>query len=412
MSGLHEETKLTPKSVAMKTGFLDWGSQPSLFKRYPTFLFRYKSEDVPSLGWLFKLRHISSTHDIAQRAYHRLNVPSAGNLHPLELYVQIRGIKGVLSGIYHLDVLHEELVLIRDLEKDGVEPALDIERRLRGVIVMVSLVPFRSYWKYGLRSWRYLYLDAGHQLAQIAAISEQEGEGLTSLSHFDADHLGHVMGLEDKETICAVLIAGESSERKVEEIKIPLMHVLPTDYVEETGVLQTALKGTTSFRSEVLTLPQSLSTVSADELGKSRRSAREFVPSSLKKVDMERFMNLSLMNEKIDASFVVLRADGYASGVYHGRDLYREGMFDDAIVGLLVAQRFIGSAAVVIILHTASPEAMAHLESGVIGQWLYLQAEASGVACTGIGAYYDEALQKSLEIDGSILYVMALGVKV
>ena len=51
----------------------------------------------------------------------RLNVPSAGNLHPVELYVQIRGIKGIISGIYHIDALEERLVLLREIERDGLE---------------------------------------------------------------------------------------------------------------------------------------------------------------------------------------------------------------------------------------------------------------------------------------------------
>lgn len=411
MSELHEQTRLTPKSVAMKTGFLDWGAQPSMFKHYPTFLFRYRREDVPSLDWLFALRYITSTHAIAKAPYHRLNVPSAGNLHPLELYVQIRGVKGLLSGIYHIDVLDEELVLIRDLEKDGVEPCLGMQSRLRGIVIMIAVVPFRSYWKYGLRAWRYLYLDAGHQIAAVAAVSTQEGVSLTLLSDFDADRLDHVMGLEEKESIVAVLWTGEPIERKAEPIKYPLMHVLPTDYVEEMGILSESLRGERALGPGVLTLPEELMSKMSETLGKTRRSAREFAPYPLKKVEVERFMNVSLMNERIDASAVVLRADGFERGIYHGRDLSRKGMFDATIVQTLVAQRFIAQAAMVIILHVAVPNAASYLEAGVIGQWLYLDAEAMGVACTGIGAYYDDDLKAFLEIDGAIVYVIALGAR-
>lgn len=411
MSEMHAQTKLTPQSVAMKTGFLDWGSQPAMFKRYPSFLFRYKAEDIPALSWLFRARQITSTHTIGSAPYHRLNVPSAGNLHPLELYVQIRGVKGVLSGVYHLDVPNEELVLIRDLEKDGVEPCLGIERRLRGIIVMVSLVPFRSYWKYGLRSWRYLFLDAGHQLATIAAIAEEEGQELTLLSDFDQERLGQVMGFEGKEAITAVIHAAEPIERKVEPITPALMHVLPTDYHEEMELSSAHLQLEETPRTELMSLPAELKAQRYAHLAQHRRSAREFAPYALDDDVVEQIMNIASMNDKIDVATLLLRAKGHESGIYHGTRLSKAGMFDIEIVKLLVAQRLVASSAMVIVLHSDKSGPLRHLEAGIIGHWLYLLAEARGIACTGIGAYYDDELQTFLQIDGSILYVVALGVK-
>ncbi len=165
-----------------RTTYLDWDTQPSLFKRYPHFCHRLKLSDYPSLQWLQQTRFISDSTSVAQNPYHRLNVPSAGNLHPIEIYVQLRNIAGILSGIYHLDVLKRELVMIMEIAGEGIEPYMGLEHRFNGALVMISLVPFRSSWKYGLRGWRYLYLDLGHQIGALSTSVHHFGYKLTKMS--------------------------------------------------------------------------------------------------------------------------------------------------------------------------------------------------------------------------------------
>ncbi len=63
-----------------------------------------------------------------------------------------------------MDVLTEELVLMTEIGAAGIEPYLGMDQRFTGCLVMLSIVPFRCSWKYGLRAWRYLYLDLGHQI--------------------------------------------------------------------------------------------------------------------------------------------------------------------------------------------------------------------------------------------------------
>jgi hypothetical protein len=41
-----------------------------------------------------------------------------------------------------------------------------------------------------------------------------------------------------------------------------------------------------------------------------------------------------------------------------------------------------------------------HWEAGVLGQALYLEAEAAGVRGTGIGCYFDDAFHDLLGLDG------------
>ncbi|HEX5670879.1 MAG TPA: hypothetical protein VFX66_05020, partial [Sulfuricurvum sp.] len=110
---MREDTLLTPLKVAQKTTFIEWDSQPSLFKHYPNFCYRLSLHNVPTLTWIAHLRCVTALRAVAQKPYYQLNVPSAGNLQPLEIYIQVRNVEGVLCGIYHLDVLSEQLVLIQ-----------------------------------------------------------------------------------------------------------------------------------------------------------------------------------------------------------------------------------------------------------------------------------------------------------
>lgn len=410
MPDLFEATKLTEAGVAKKTGFLDWNAQPSRFKHYPDFLFRYTKEALGDYGWLLELRRITDTHMIAKTPYHRLNTPSAGNLHPLELYVQIRGVKGIISGIYHIDAEKEELVLIYDIERDGLEPHLGMQERFRGVLLLMSQVPFRSFWKYGPRAWRYLWLDAGHQLATIETILQCYGQSMTILSGFDVEQLEHIMGFDNKERCCQVMAIGELSERKAQRMERPLMHVLPTDYSEPVPKLPRA-RPEEGLGNAGFFLPESVGRQGLHALLQRRRSAREFAPLPIREGLVEQFMNIFGKMKYCSAAFVVLRAEDHRSGIYREKEPLQKGFFDREVAALLVNQRFVASAGAVIVVHTKQPGPSAHLEAGMAAQGCYLLAEASGMGCSGIGAYYDDALRSFLTLDDEVVYAIAIGAR-
>jgi SagB-type dehydrogenase family enzyme len=53
-----------------------------------------------------------------------------------------------------------------------------------------------------------------------------------------------------------------------------------------------------------------------------------------------------------------------------------------------------------------------HFEAGAIGQAFYLAAESLGLAATGIGAFYDDEVNQSLNLapaQGQVVYHFAIG---
>jgi len=400
---VREQTLLTPQWVANRQSFLDWDTQPASFKHYPHFCYRTALRDHPSLQWLAQARFINDERIVAHKPYRRLNVPSAGNLHPIEIYVQLRNVSGLLSGIYHLDVLSMELVLIAEIAGEGIEPCLGMETRFSGAIVMLSLIPFRSSWKYGLRSWRYLYLDLGHQIAALSASVQHFGLELTKMSPLEG--LNRFMGMGDEEFIGAVYGIGETTLRPVKPLHAPLMRVQPTDYSEPLPRLISTLQATPSYVN--ITTPHEYEKFESFNLA--RRSAREFDPNKMSDDMLMELMRLEIP-DSLEIIPIVLQAHAMQRGVYLNGKCAVNGNFISEILHLLLEQRFIAGANMVVLIYAENFCASSHIEAGIYAQELYMACEYHEVGCSGIGAFYDE--EASLWSDNALLYAVAIGGKV
>jgi SagB-type dehydrogenase family enzyme len=88
---------------------------------------------------------------------------SAGNLHPLELYVVARNIGGLPDGVWHHDPLGHRLRRVGDAPRAG-PPYL-----------VITGVPGRTGWKYAERGYRHLWWDAGTLTAQLLALAGAAG---------------------------------------------------------------------------------------------------------------------------------------------------------------------------------------------------------------------------------------------
>lgn len=400
---MREQTLLTREWVAAKQSFLDWDTQPSLFKHYPDFCYRVKISEHSSLQWLKETRCITDEHTVAQKPYRRLNVPSAGNLHPIEIYVQIRNVTGLLSGIYHLDILSQELVMITEIAGEGIEPYVGLDKRFSGVIVMLSLVPFRSSWKYGLRAWRYLYLDLGHQIHALCASARHFGLSLTKLS--SNQKLDEILGMGKDEFITAVYGVGEINVRDVKPLHKPLMQVQPTDYTEPLVSLTEAINAFSVYNK----IPSTHIYKDFISINKLRRSAREFNPNTITDALMQEIMVVNLP-VSLEIIAFVFQAHSMQSGLYRNGKCAVSGNFNSEIVHLLLDQRFISGSNMVVLIFAENFCAQTHIEAGIYAQELYMACEHHNTGCSGIGAFYDnEALRWS---DKPLLYAVAIGGKV
>ena len=401
---LYETTSLTKKGVASFGGYIDWLTQPSIFKRYPEFLFRYGFGEKEQLCMPELFRTITLKENIASRPYYKLNTPSAGNLHPVELYLQIRGIKGIISGIYHVDAKNEVFTLLQEVEQEGIEMTVGLSYKFEGIIAIVSCVPFRSEWKYGKRAVRYCYLDIGHQIGSIKAAATIHDQETTILSDFSVEALNKAMGFKDEEFVCAVIALGTITEKDIKPLASRLLHVTPTDYSDSSNELARLLLQQGVFKNTIYPI------CTTKESIQKRRSARKFEDKSIAAHDFEYIMHLLDKSEYPFSCYMVfLNNDFRDAGIYLNNKRIQKGIFTDLFIEMLVDQYFIKNAQALVVLSAKEFDSNMLMSAGIFAHKIYLEAEDRDMKCTGIGAFYDKKLQDFLDTDEYILYILAVG---
>jgi SagB-type dehydrogenase family enzyme len=98
---------------------------------------------------------------------------SAGNLHPVEIYVVCGNLEGVPAGVYHFAPLEFGLIVLRRGDYRGALARAAVDPRIAEELVTLVLtgIPWRTAWKYGERGFRHLFWDAGAILANLLALT-------------------------------------------------------------------------------------------------------------------------------------------------------------------------------------------------------------------------------------------------
>ena len=113
---------------------------------------------------------------------------SAGNLHPVEVYV-------VGDDVHHYHPLVHALVPLRR----GVHVCDD-------VTVVLTGIPFRTCWKYGERGWRHLWWDAGALLANLLAAADAHGVPAQIMTGFPDAAVAALVGIDGVDEVPLVLV--------------------------------------------------------------------------------------------------------------------------------------------------------------------------------------------------------------
>ncbi|KWX04703.1 hypothetical protein TH66_05720 [Carbonactinospora thermoautotrophica] len=154
---------------------LDWSRRPPARRRWqPGETLPLASEPGLPLGALL-WRSLAAEPPQPALARTRLRrVPSAGGLYPVEAHLVVGAGCDLPPGTYHYDPLAHAAT-----RRAGARhPAA-------GALVVLTLVPQRTIWKYGLRSLPILLLDLGHAVGALAAAAQTLG--LSTWATFDAN---------------------------------------------------------------------------------------------------------------------------------------------------------------------------------------------------------------------------------
>ena len=157
------------------------------------------------LAWLSRLlffmdgvTRVSWRENLGVEMYMRA-APSAGNLHPVDMYVVTADLPDLEAGVYHVAPLAFALEQLRrgDLRKVVSAGLGDASLAGSPLFLILTGIPFRTGWKYAERGWRHMYWDVGTMLANGLALVEASGQQATLYLGFVDEELRVLLGLDD-----------------------------------------------------------------------------------------------------------------------------------------------------------------------------------------------------------------------
>ncbi|GAA1806895.1 SagB/ThcOx family dehydrogenase [Planosporangium flavigriseum] len=127
--------------------------------------------------------------------------PSAGNLHPLEVYVVAGAMPGLDPGLYHFapDVFGLEELARGECRPALADAAAAPQVEVSPFALVLTGIPWRTAWKYGERGLRHVYWDAGAVLANLLAVAEGYGIPARVLLGFVDTVLSQQLGIDGVE---------------------------------------------------------------------------------------------------------------------------------------------------------------------------------------------------------------------
>lgn len=144
------------------------------------------------------------------------NVPSAGALYPLEIYIYANMIDQLEKGIYHYNIMDNGLECLTTGEfGDYLAGACLGQRFVKQGAAVIFLTAFfrRNMAKYGHRGMRYILLDAGHIAQNAILCSEALGFGTCCVGAFFDDEINAMLGIDGvEESIVYLISIGKKKE--------------------------------------------------------------------------------------------------------------------------------------------------------------------------------------------------------
>jgi len=142
--------------------------------------------------------------------YQLRTAPSAGALYPIETYMVIQHVEGLVPGLYHLDVRNWALEGLRmgDLSNQVCHALLDQEMcRRASVNVIWTAVIERCRAKYHERAYRYVWGDAGHISENLALAATALGLGACCIGAWHDGLVHELLGVDPEVEFSAMTTA-------------------------------------------------------------------------------------------------------------------------------------------------------------------------------------------------------------
>jgi len=417
----HMKTKHSYFSVRNNPNLLNWNNQPNQFKSYlePFFKTKLNLEKI-NHRLIYYIAGITAKKTYPGVEYYLRVNPSAGALYPNELYFQSRKNKDFKDGIYHFDIASSSVTLLHLLENDdGLEPYFNYKTKQDGFIFLISSIYYRSSWKYKNRAFRYCLLDAGHLLGSIESSSYVCDKPYKIIYNFDKKVLNKVFNFDKKEFFSSSVFVSKNTDEKVCKVELNLPTVDGSFYFEKNIMIEEAYNQSLAlknFKNEDKKPIFDFDKKIFEQIILKRRSTREFLRKTIDKNEFETIMETisqavpSDCDEKLDIYCVINRVNNMKLGLIKNGKYIKEGNFMSK-AGYLCLEQDLGFSSSVTFFITSNSKNYQELyqKAGLMGHRLYLASNYLRIACSGIGAYYDDEVCEFLGEYSQVLYALAIG---
>ena len=382
---------------------------------------------------------------------------SAGNLHPVELYVVCGELPGIPAGVYHFAPAEFGLTMLRrgDLRPALAGAAGEISVASSPATIVLTGLPWRTGWKYAERGYRHLYWDAGAVLANLLVAADAGGVPVRVLAGFVDAEVSRLVGADGtSEFPLALAVVGRGQEPAaagaappVDRLDVEVAPLSPRPVTfplvvdaQQAGALESpdavagwrqAAGGAAPSGSPAL-LPASADTRRLDEVVLQRGSTRLMRREPVSRDVLEWGLAVAArpLPGDVDASGALVghhvsvhAVDGVAPGAYRwrpgGLDVVRTGDFRDHTEHLCLDQPLGGDAAFTVFHTTPLDDVVVrlgargyravHLAAGVAAGRLALAAFALGCGASGI-TFFDNEVARFFSTRDSCLLATAVGV--
>jgi SagB-type dehydrogenase family enzyme len=382
--------------------------------------------------------------------------PSSGNLHPTELHFFTRDLLGWPDGLYHYRP-SSHMAEQRAFGSCELK-VLDFDAP---VVFVLASIAWREEWKYSDRAYRYCLHDIGHAWQALVLAANAMGCETAATGDFPDDEIAQAMFLADDEwPMLMIALQGQSipvggvlkgapmtmngfggvpnklSSQMVEYPMIESIHAATK--LEGVRRCASGYERRPADENGEIELPApSTSTRPFGEVARSRRSALDFKGGAASMTVAQLSAILAAATQPMSADFAVTpfvqlylyahRVDGLPPGLYRhepaSRTLEQIKSGDQRVIAaaLSLRQDLAGNACAAFSMigdldratrsHGDRGYRYVHFEAGAIGQRLYLAAEALGLGSTGIGAFFDDEVNRYLNLEQGrqVVYHFAIG---
>ena len=412
----HDQTDINYKKYFNQANFIDYRTQPRAYKKYPHFYQRFNLDDYEELKFIKNIGKITATKTYGKEKVDLRANPSAGGLYPCELYIQIRAIKGFISGVYHYEPLENNLTLIHELSNDGVEFYFK-EKEQKKFIFLISNAYFRTVWKYEKRAIRYLLLDTGHFLGSIFSALKLENIECEIDFNFDKSALNEEFSFDNFESFYTSITVKSQKSIEPKKLRTPIINVCACDYQLKEKFVEDFYHDCQKDELEKIFGIDLLNDLSKENLQNAinnRRSIRAFNNETISKDDFL-FITKDIFEFAntfgIEIYFVNNHIEGIKKGLYKNANLENEADFTEKLTTLALNQKLSGQSAFTIFFTCKAGHNYfySYILTGFIAQILYLRSTSLNLSCSGIGAYFDDISKEFLNTKNNIFYLFAIG---